>query len=143
MNLNPTLIEGASHTDQRGTLSFCNDFDLSEVKRFYKITHPDTTVVRGWRAHKIEQRWFHVIVGAFEIKLVKIDNFSNPDKQLPQKTFTLSSLKPNVLHIPVGFASSLRAVEPNSTILVFADSGVEGIKNDDYLYPSDYFIEKN
>ena len=143
MNANPQIIEGGSHTDQRGTLSFCNDFDMSEVKRFYKITHPDTTATRGWRAHKIEQRWFHVIAGAFEIRLVKIDDFSNPDKFLTQKLFKLTSTTSTVLHIPVGFASSLRAIEPNSTVLVFADSGVEGIKNDDYLYPSDYFIEKD
>jgi dTDP-4-dehydrorhamnose 3,5-epimerase-like enzyme len=140
MNLNPKIIEGGSHTDQRGTIAFCNDFDMSEVKRFYKITHP---VIRGWRAHKIEQRWFHVVAGAFEIKLVKIDDFNEPDKHVPQKIFTLTSSKSTVLHTPVGFASSLRAIEPNSTLLVFADSGVEDIKNDDYLFPTDYFIEKD
>jgi dTDP-4-dehydrorhamnose 3,5-epimerase len=143
MSLNPKIIEGGNHVDQRGTLGFFNDFDMSEVKRFYKITHPDTAVVRGWRAHKIEQRWFHIIAGEFEIKLVKIDDFNTPNKYLPQTTFKLSSLTPTILHIPIGFASNLRATEPNSVLLVFADRGAENIENDDYLYPSDYFIEKD
>lgn len=143
MSLIPQIIEGGSHTDQRGTIGFCNDFDLDEVKRFYKITHPDTTFIRGWRGHKTEQRWFYVIAGAFEIKLVRIDVWQEPNKYLTQITFQLESLKNAVLHIPKGFASSLRATESNSTLLVFADSSMEDVKNDDYLFPSDYFIEKN
>lgn len=142
MNLEPQIIKGGFHTDSRGTLGFCNDFDMSEVKRFYKITQQDTSIIRGWRAHKIEQRWFYCVAGSFEIKIVKIDNWDKPNKYLPQSAFELLSASNAVLHVPKGFATSLRATEPNSTLLLFADSVIEDADKDDYLFPSDYFIEK-
>ncbi|RKD20434.1 hypothetical protein BCY91_02120 [Pelobium manganitolerans] len=137
----PKVINGGSHTDVRGTLGFVNDFDMAEVKRFYKISHPDTTVVRAWRAHKIEQRWFHATQGAFEIKLVEIDNWDNPNPHLKQHHFDLSAKENTVLHVPKGYASSLRALEPNSTLLIFADSKIDEVVKDDYLFATDYFIE--
>ncbi len=143
MSVEPNIIQGGSHIDERGTLGFINDFDMAEVKRFYKISHPTTKIVRAWRGHKIEQRWIHVTQGTFEIRLVKIDDWVTPDKYLPQFVFEISSGFNTVLHIPKGFASSLRATEPNSTVLLFADSSIEEIVKDDYLFPSDYFIEIN
>lgn len=138
----PKLISGATHIDQRGTLSFINDFDLSPVKRFYTITHPNTSIIRAWRGHKIEQRWFHVCKGAFEIKLVKIDNWTKPSVNLTQDIFILNVEKPTVLHVPVGFASSLRALQPDSKLVVFADTDINA-QNDDYLFSADYFIQNN
>ena len=68
----PQILTGGVFTDHRGTLKYNNGFDMSQVKRFYTIEHPDTSTIRAWRGHKIEQRWFSVSKGAFVIKLVKI-----------------------------------------------------------------------
>ena len=135
----PNLIVGGKHTDPRGTLSFINEFDMLPIRRFYIIEHSDTTIERGWRAHKIEQRWFKVCKGAFTIKLVRIDDWEFPNVNLEQNIFNLSEKEHNVLHIPKGFASCFRATEPNSRLIVFADSVVENAKLDDYLFPTDYF----
>ena len=51
-HLQPYIIDGAVHNDHRGTVAFVNDFDMSPIKRMYTITHPSTTVVRAWQAHK-------------------------------------------------------------------------------------------
>jgi WxcM-like, C-terminal. len=68
---NPVIISGNKHQDERGILSFINDFDMEPVKRFYTIFHHDTTVVRAWQGHQVEQKWFVVLEGAFDIALVK------------------------------------------------------------------------
>lgn len=135
----PQIIQGGSHTDERGTLRFVNDFDLKEVRRFYYIIHSDVTTIRAWRGHKVEQRWFYVVKGEFKIKLVQIDNWIKPNPNLEQQTIILSAAKNQVLHIPVGYASSLQALEENSELMVFADSDISNAKNDDYLFPVDYF----
>ena len=77
------FIKGGVAKDERGQIRFVNDFDMSLVKRFYMIKNADTALVRGWRGHRIEQRWFYVLSGAFEIELVKIDNWESPSLDLP------------------------------------------------------------
>lgn len=136
---NDKIIVGGNHSDERGTISFVNDFDMTEVKRFYIIKHFDTKIIRAWRGHKIERRWFHVYKGTFEIKLVRIDDWINPSQYLPIETFIINAADVAVLPIPVGYATSLRACVEDSELMVFADYPIEHAKNDDYLFPSDYF----
>jgi hypothetical protein len=135
----PEIISGGSYTDTRGTITFINDFDMSQVKRFYIIENANTNVKRGWRGHKIEQRWFSVSEGAFNVRLIKIDDWGVPDKDLPFEEFLLSAENSEVLHIPVGYASCVQATENHSKLIVFADYGVDHAQKDNYLYPEDYF----
>lgn len=137
------IINGGSHTDERGTITFVNDFDMQLVKRFYRIKHYDTSIVRGWRGHKIEQRWFHVSTGAFEVRFIKIDNWKSPSQDLKREIMVLRADENAVLHIPAGYASAIKAVEVNSEIIVFADYAIDHAKHDDYLFPIDYFSDKN
>ena len=57
-------IVGGSHADSRGALRFCNDFDMSPVKRFYTIANSAEQPVRGWIGHKRETKWFFPLKGA-------------------------------------------------------------------------------
>jgi len=133
------IIDGGRHSDRRGTLDFVNNFDMSEVKRMYLITHPDPSIKRGWRAHKLEQRWFYVLEGSFEISLIKIDDWVTPSPDLPLEVYVLSADKPQVLHVPVGYASGFKALKPNSKFIIYGDAFISEAKNDDYQYPTDYF----
>ena len=136
---NPKIINGGSSIDDRGSIHFVNDFKMDGVKRFYVIKHPTIETIRAWRGHKIEQRWFYVSTGIFQIKAVKIDDWVNPSKDLEQIYFILNSDAAQVLHIPDGYATSLQALKENSQVIVFADFGLEHAGNDNYLFPSDYF----
>lgn len=142
MDCLPNIIQGGCHTDERGTLSFFNDFDLLAVKRFYSIQHSNITVKRGWRGHKIEQRWFGVTAGAFRISLVKIDHWEKPSPNLIIHHFELLAEDNQILHVPAGYVSNLQAIKPNSKVLVFADHGIEHAKIDDYLYSNNYFKQQ-
>lgn len=142
MKLKPVLIHGGQHTDHRGTITFLNDFDMSQVKRLYIIQNKDIEVVRGWRAHKVEQRWFYAVDGEFLIRAIEIDNFESPRKDVRIEEYLVSEESNQVLHIPVGYATSIQATVSGSKLLVFADNGIENAKLDDYLYPDDYFGSK-
>lgn len=136
------VIKGASYTDDRGTLQFVNDFDMGQVKRFYIITHKDITTRRGWRGHQIEQRWFYVTEGAFEIELVKIDDWTKPNPDLKIELYQLRAQNNEVLHVPTGYGTRIRAISENSKVMLFADYGNEHAKLDDHLWPLDYFNNK-
>lgn len=139
MNFKPKLIQGGEHIDSRGVVTFLNDFDMTQVKRFYIIQNADSDVVRAWRAHKIEQRWLYVVDGEFLIRVVKIDDFGTPNRNADIEDYLISAKTNQVLHIPVGYATSVQAKVDQAKLLVFADYEIENAKLDNYLYPQDYF----
>lgn len=135
----PKITEGNRHSDSRGTLFFNNNFDASAIKRIYVIENTDTNFIRGWQGHKIEQRWFTTVKGSFRIQLIKIDNWSNPSKDLKISTFIINDKKQDILHIPHGYASSIQSLEEGSKLLVMADY-IFGEIQDEYRFEVNYFI---
>jgi dTDP-4-dehydrorhamnose 3,5-epimerase len=134
----PFIIQGNKHTDAKGDIGFVNEFDMKEVRRFYRIRNSDSQLKRGWRGHKIEQRWLSVLSGAFNVQVIKIDSWENPAKRLQSQSYHLINDN-SVLHVPKGYATCIEALEPNSEMILFADSLIEDAKKDDYLFPVDYF----
>ena len=43
--------------DGRGELLFCNDFNMSNIKRFYQIKNFKNPFVRAWHGHKFEDKY--------------------------------------------------------------------------------------
>lgn len=138
----PQPVKGGVAKDHRGQIRFVNDFEMSEVKRFYIITNADTSLVRGWRAHRIEQRWFYVIRGSFLLDVVQIDDWERPSGHLPVQRLILNAENQEVVHLPAGFGTAFQALEPDSELLVFADKGIDHAPLDNYTYPSDYFLNR-
>lgn len=137
----PRIIEGGKYTDSRGSLLFNNDYDASEIKRIYCIENNSIDFIRGWTGHQTEQRWFTAIQGAFIIKLVKIDNWGGPSKDLQILTFELNAKKLDILHMPSGYASAIQAKEKGSKLLVMVNYSLGEI-DDDHRFPLDYFENK-
>lgn len=133
------IIQGGIAKDERGQIRFVNEFDMSLVKRFYIIKNTDTELVRGWRAHRIEQRWFYILSGKFGVDLVKIDNWETPNPMLPIQRVILESAEMKVLHVPAGYGTAFRALEANSELLVYADYPLAHAISDDYTWKPDYF----
>lgn len=136
--LEPEIIRGNHHSDTRGTLTFNNDFNAIAIKRIYTVKNASTDFIRAWQGHQIEQRWFSAMVGSFVIKLIKIDSWENPSKDLPVLEFILSSENLDVLHVPAGSVSSIQAKEAGSKLMVFADYNLGEIE-DEYRFPADNF----
>lgn len=134
------IITGGIAEDHRGQIRFVNDFDTTQVKRFYIIKNHDTELIRGWRGHRIEQRWFYVLSGAFSVDLVEIDDWTNPSPTLSIEKRILASENHQVLYVPAGYASAFQALESGSELLVFSDYGIEHSGADDYTWALNYFF---
>jgi len=136
--MNPILLKGNCHTDERGNLKYKNNFDTSEVKRTYIIENKSTVFKRGWQGHKVEQRWFSALSGSFQIQLIKVDDWEHPSTTLNPFVFQLESKTLDVLHIPAGYISCIQATEENSKLLVMADY-LLGQISDEFRYALDQF----
>ncbi|WP_228414348.1 sugar epimerase [Chryseobacterium sp. CH21] len=111
----PEIIKGENYSDIRGNLFFNNKLDLSNIKRLYYIENANTELIRGWTGHKVEQRWFSVVYGSFIIRLIKIDNWENPNVETDILEFKLNADQLDVLHMPKGYASAIQAKEKNQS----------------------------
>lgn len=134
----PKIIKGGAFSDDRGSLKHNNTFDASFVKRIYTIKNAPGILERAWQGHRIEQRWFSSVKGSFIIKLIKIDNWDHPSKNLEKIEFQIDDTGLDVLHIPPGYISSIISKEPESILLVMADYSLHEIK-DEYKFPNNYF----
>jgi dTDP-4-dehydrorhamnose 3,5-epimerase-like enzyme len=134
----PKIVAGGCHSDDRGTLRFNNSFDATAIKRIYLIENKETTFVRGWQGHRIEQRWFSVLQGSFKIELIAIDNWEHPSRDLKSLSFIINTVTLDVLHVPQGYVSSIQALEEGAKLLVMADY-LLGANQDEYRFEIDYF----
>lgn len=125
------IIKGGVYEDFRGSIKFCNDFNMKNISRFYIISHKNIKVVRAWQGHKIEHKYFYVIKGSFLIGGVKIDDWNNPSGKLEPEIFRIKSDDNLVLSIPPGYANGLKALENDSQVMVFSSHNiVENIRFD-------------
>ena len=133
------IIAGDLHADHRGIIRFVNDFQFQGIKRFYTITHPETEIIRAWQGHKRETKYFYVTKGSFLINWIKIDNWEQPSTKLEIKRHILTDKESEILTILPGHVNGFKALEPDSTIMIFSDMTLEESKSDDYRFPSNYW----
>lgn len=134
------VIDGEIFTDERGSISSVNGFDAEDIRRFYLIQHPDTSVIRGWNAHKFERKWFYCIKGAFTLALVKIDRWDNPSANLEPEIFYLSAGKSRIVAAPAGYASCMRADLPDSILMVLSDKTIAESAQDSWKFDKNLWI---
>lgn len=120
----PTIINGGSHTDQRGTIAFVNDFHFEGVDRFYTIHHPTTTIIRAWQGHVQESKYYYPIKGSWLIAWVKMD-FTLPEAEWKAEHIILKAADNKMIFLPPGYANGFRALEPDSIITGFSVPGKE------------------
>lgn len=135
----PTVIKGGVAVDDRGSVRFVNDFNFAEVKRFYQIQNHKPGFVRAWHGHKNEAKYFLCVSGSFLCGAVKVDDWSNPSKDLKVHRVVLSSETPAVLAIPAGYANGLMSLTEDAKLVVFSCSTLEQSLNDDIRFPGRYW----
>ena len=132
------LLEGKKHQDERGTITYNNDFDASQFKRIYTIENHSTDFIRGWQGHKVEQRWFACMKGSFEVSVIAVDDFEKPSEKLTIQKYLLQDDTLTYLNIPSGCITAIQAKQEGSKLLVLADYRLGEI-NDEYRFNLDYF----
>lgn len=134
-----TLIKGGLAVDDRGNVSFVNDFNFADVKRFYMIQNHQTGFVRAWHGHKKEAKYFYVVDGDALICGIKIDDWERPSKELKVEKFVLSARTPSILYLPAGYANGLMSLSPNTKIIVFSASTLQDSLGDDIRFEARYW----
>lgn len=127
-------IKGGIHHDNRGEVSFVNDFDLSPIKRFYQIKHQTTDTIRAWQGHQKESKWFYCVQGSFTINYIKPDSWANPSGSEIINSEILESSNPKVLYIPPQYITGIKANLPNSIMIVYSDFILSESQTDDFRF---------
>lgn len=122
-----TLIFGGAYADKRGSLTFCNDFDMQEVRRFYTISNSRESPCRGWIGHKRETKWFFPIKGSTEII---IESMNGKERQ----SVLLASTEPAVLKVEPGNWFCINQ-DGNAEVMVFSNCCIGDSRDDDLRRP--------
>ncbi len=137
--IKPVLYKGGLSVDDRGSVSFVNDFNFDGVKRFYIVENHKQGFVRAWHAHKKEGKYVMVVKGSAVIGAVKIDNWESPSKDLKINRFVLSEKNPSVLFIPAGYANGFMSLTEDTKIIFFSTSALNDSLGDDIRYDAHYW----
>lgn len=128
------IIEGNVFTDQRGSVSFVNDFKFLGIERFYIIENSEMHPIRAWQGHKLDSKNFYCIAGSFKISFVKVDNWENPSPDLNVESVVLSAGVSAVLNIPFGYANAIKSLEKGSRLLSFSTLPLDQVSSDDVRF---------
>jgi dTDP-4-dehydrorhamnose 3,5-epimerase len=136
-----SLIPGRRHVDARGTVSFVNGFDFQSVDRFYWVKPGRASVRRGWVGHRRERKWFSVVHGEVSRAVVQPDNWEQPSADLPVARYRVSATKPQVFHVPSGFATGWTNLDQHAVLLIFYSGKVADAKpmNSDFRWTTGRF----
>lgn len=131
------LISGGAHADERGRVSFFNEFSEIRADRFYTVRASQVRQVRGWIGHQREHKWFTALAGTLTVAVVTPDNWQTPSQNLEVRQFTLSFDQPALLHVPPGHATASVMLSPDALLGVFSTGKIEDAASDDYRFAAD------
>lgn len=134
-----TVIKGDLATDDRGTLRFVNDFEFSNIKRFYQVENHNINTIRAFHGHLKEAKYVYVSKGSIILCAVVLDNISRPDRNAKLERIVLTSTKPTIVYIPPGYANGFKALEKGTVVIFFSTVSIAETKDDDYRFPYDYW----
>jgi|SRR3989338_988860 len=135
----PYLMEGGLSVDDRGSVTYVNDFHFKGVNRFYMITNHQSGFVRAWHAHRHEAKYILAVQGSALVGAVPIDHWSSPSRETDVHRFVLSADKPSILYIPAGYANGIMSLNQEMNLIVFSTSTLEESKKDDVRFDARYW----
>ncbi len=135
----PRLLQGALAVDDRGSVAFVNDFDLSGLRRFYLVRNHRQGFVRAWHAHRREEKFVTVTSGAALVGAVRVDDWATPARDAEVHRHVLSADRPAVLRIPAGFANGFMSLTVDTTLLFFSSATLAESREDDVRFDARYW----
>lgn len=124
------LLNGGIAVDDRGSVRFVNDFNFSDVKRFYHVENHRQGFIRAWHGHSKEGKYIYVSSGTALIGVVNMET-----EQVTK--YILSAKQPRILFIPPGNYNGFKNLEENTSIIFFSTSTIEESLGDDIRKPYD------
>lgn len=126
------MLKGSKVTDDRGSLTFNNEFKLTDVKRVYIVENHGANFIRAWHGHKNEKKYIMCLSGAAIVCYRPLDG---------SHTVVRKVLSPNgdVLEIPAGMYNGWKSLTDDTKLMVFSCSTLEESLNDDIRKEVEYF----
>jgi len=125
------IIPGGKIFDDRGSLSFVNDFDFHDVKRFYVVSNYQQNFIRAWHGHRYEGKYVFVVSGAALVGVVNLETEEIVGR------YVLSEEQPKVLWIPPNHANGFMALKKDTKVMFFSTTTLEESRGDDIRFPYD------
>lgn len=139
MGTEPKVTAGGLAVDDRGQLTFHNDFDpvKAGIRRLYMIKNHKSGFIRAWHGHKIEAKYITVLQGAAVIKVREMMN------TMKYSSNVLSAQVPKMLYIPPGNYNGIMTLTDDAIVMIYSTTTLEESKDDDYREPHNAFDEKD
>lgn len=130
----PRLIKGGVAVDDRGVVTFCNNFDMSTIKRFYMLENHQEGFVRAWHGHIKEAKWIMCVSGVAVVGVAKIifEYNESPDLDSPD-SFILCS-DGDVLYVPPGYANGHKNLIRGTRLIHFSNLTLGESEDDDVRF---------
>jgi dTDP-4-dehydrorhamnose 3,5-epimerase-like enzyme len=122
------VIEGGITSDERGTVSFVNDFHFDHVKRFYIIKNITKGFIRAWHGHRKEGKYVYVVTGSALVGAVNLETGVT-------YKYILEAAAPQILYIPPGFANGFQSLTDDTQVMFFSTNTLEESLSDSIRYP--------
>jgi dTDP-4-dehydrorhamnose 3,5-epimerase-like enzyme len=126
------MYKGDIAVDDRGKLTFVNDFDFEGVKRFYMVENHKKGFIRAWHGHQKEAKYVFVVSGAIILGVVEMG------QQKPVRV-VLSADRPMVYFIPARHYNGFKTLTDDTKVIFYSTSTLEESKGDDLRRGLDYF----
>ena len=134
MHEEPDLIKGAMFVDDRGSISFVNNFDLSEVRRFYMVENHEVGFIRARHCHMEESKYVMALQGTAILALVRVEDPENPPVDPHIYRYVLTSSDPTVLWVPPGYAHGAKTLDAGTKLIFFSDASLSESQKDDFRF---------
>lgn len=131
------LRNGSESYDKRGIVLHNNTFDLFPIRRSYIIENKNLNYLRGWKGHRIENRWFICVKGTIRVYVTSIIDLEHKNKNY--KHYELNEKKMDVLFVPAGNATLIKQITANSRIMAFSDWLIGKSGDEDLRWPNNIF----
>jgi dTDP-4-dehydrorhamnose 3,5-epimerase-like enzyme len=130
------FVPGGIAFDDRGSVSFINEFKVLDYKRFYVVQNHKQGFIRAWHGHKHESKAVVLLQGSALVCAVEVDDWEAPSPNLEISRHVLSASKPGALLIPAGYANGFMNLTSDAILCFYSSSTVEESMNDDIRFDS-------
>jgi len=148
----PKLINAARSVDDRGVLTFCNEFGLAGVARFYMVRNHRRGFVRAWHGHATSGTFLWPVSGVWKVatvgdidrlvaerdtKLSTATSGERPVQIVEAKPQRLVLDQTKILHVPGGWYHGHQSLTDGAILGVFSTATIEQARDDDRRLPWD------
>lgn len=131
-------IKGGVAIDDRGSLSFINDFDAEKlgIKRFYIVQNHNDNFVRAWHGHRTEKKYVYCIEGTALLGIISFENMKKikEGSSYPEldDRIILDARVSKLIEIPNMYYNGFKLLTRNTKLMFFSTSTLEESANDDF-----------